>query len=275
MPGRRLSRPALKRPSGRPIRSAEAGSGRGRRRTAPPVISGFTRGPSGSASTCWVPILVALLVGRLPHAAAAPSVLLFGATPDEARDFAVQSASARGWSVPSIGEDSIEFEQILAVDDLDDPDATRVLIRISASILAESAGTRVVLHAREVESSAEGEWETDVTDRYERNLGNALQSLLGQWDRHRGGGSDPVPDSWRALAYTPEHRDAALGGDPRPPGSWAYYAERYAQGRGCDLADVGSSIEASGPEWERHRVPCRDGQVFTVDCLNGDCTSSR
>lgn len=209
---------------------------------------------------------------------AEPSVLLFNATLEEARDFTVESASARGWSVPSIGQNGAEFEQDLDDEEDDDAVATdnaedvtdvgfvaRRRIRIAAQFSEEAAGIRVLLRAHELESSQTGEWTTDVTDRYAENLNNALTSLRRKWDQYR----DPLANG--------SQQDAALTAqdgsqDAVSIGIWAYYAERYAQSRGCELTSRGALIESSGPHGEQHRVDCRDGRSLRVLCDQGDCT---
>ncbi|WP_296811820.1 hypothetical protein [Thiocapsa sp.] len=205
-------------------------------------------------------------------AASVPGVLLFGATPEQARDFAIESAYRRGWNVPEVGARTAGFEQVLEESDPDDPLGARNVIHISASFVEETAGTRVLLRAREVRKSATGEeWSTDVTERYAENLGNALSSLRRKWDEHReaAGVGARGPDRSRAPISDPPDRRAGS----EPVGTWAYYAERYAESRGCALTDAGSVLEASGPEWEQHRVTCRDGRSLRVYCRLGDCTA--
>ncbi len=210
-------------------------------------------------------VAIGLVVVGLADAAPVAGVFLFGATVDEARDFAVESASARGWSVPAIGPTTVELEQTLIEGDPEDPLALRRVIRISALFNEEAAGTRVLLRAREVEVSATGnEYATDVTERYAENMDNALTSLVSKWDERREAGAigaqyaGPAPGS---------HAEAAR------VGTWAYYAERYAASRGCAPTDAGAILETSGPEWEQHRVICRDGRSLRVHCRLGDCTT--
>lgn len=208
---------------------------------------------------------------------AEPSVLLFDATLEEARDFTVESASARGWSVPSIGQNEAEFEQVL--DDEDDDEAStdgnaendtesglpaQRRIRIFAQFSEEHAGIRVSLRAHELETSQTQAWTTDVTLRYAENLNNALTSLRRKWDQYR----DPLASGSRndAAPTAPAQVGATS------TGIWAYYAERYAESRGCELTDRGALIESSGSQWEQHRVDCRDGRSLRVLCDHGDCT---
>jgi hypothetical protein len=217
-------------------------------------------------------IAIGLVVAGIANAAPEPGVFLFGATVDEARDFAVESASARGWSVPAIGPSTVELEQTLDQGDPDDPLASQRVIRISALFTEETAGTRVLLRAREVEVSATGdERTTDVTERYAENLGNALASLGSKWDVRREANAIGRQPAGQASAS----RDAISGSDAATAtvGTWAYYAERYAASRGCTPTDSGAILETSGPEWEQHRVTCRDGGSLRVHCRLGDCTT--
>jgi hypothetical protein len=205
-------------------------------------------------------------------AASLPGVLLYGATPEQARDFAIDSAYRRGWSVSAVDATTVGFEQVLEESDPDDPLAPRHVIHISASFLTETAGTRVLLRAREMQISATGEeWSTDVTERYAENLGNALSSLRRKWDEHReaAGVGSREPDGSRTLLPDSPARRAGN----TPVGTWAYYAERYAESRGCVLTDARTLLEATGPEWEQHRVSCRDGRSLQVYCRLGDCTA--
>jgi hypothetical protein len=123
------------------------------------------------------------------QALAAPNALLVGASLREARNFAVDQAYGRGWSVPSVGRDSAVFEQVIEDDDPNDPDAPRRMIRVTARFLEEPTGVRIMLEAEEI---ATGDLEArtqDVTARYSENLGNALASLVAKWEWHRSGGT--------------------------------------------------------------------------------------
>lgn len=223
-----------------------------------------------------VPVALGVLAFELVAAAPAPGVLLYGATPERARDFAIASAYRRGWTIPAVGETTVEIEQILEESDPDDPRAPRRLIRISAVFVPEDPGTRVLLRAREVQTSATGEeWSTDVTERYAENLGNALSALRSQWEEHRDTGASRTRESARAPVTLDESIDGATQTGVGPVGTWAYYAEHYAESRGCELTDATTRLEASGPEWEQHRVKCRDGRSLQVHCRLGDCTTRR
>lgn len=195
-----------------------------------------------------------------------PNALLFSATLEEARDFALESATARGWVVLAVQAGMAELEQVL-----EDGDPRR-LIRVSAWFTEEPAGARVLLRAREVEVPAAGtEWGTDVTERYRENLTNALASLLSNWDRQR----DPRPGALGDAPVTGVAGSVDGSGQAGPIGVWAYYAERYAESRDCALTPAGAVLEASGGDWERHRVDCRDGRSLRIHCDHGDCTGRR
>jgi hypothetical protein len=214
-------------------------------------------------------LVAALLLGPCAVAtlSAAPHALLVGATLGEARDFAVDTAYGRGWSVPAVGHASAELEQFIEDDDPQDPSAPRRMIRVTARFSAEPTGTRVQLSAQEIATADAQVWTQDVTDRYAENLGNALRSLVAKWDQRREG-VDPRrgPRIAEALGPLPEIAVKDLG-------TWAYQAERYAESRGCRLSGDGTWVEARGPGWEEHRVACRDGRSMRIHCENGDCTS--
>jgi hypothetical protein len=144
------------------------------------------------------------------------------------------------------------------------------LVRIVAEFAEESDGIRVYLRADEVESLDTGEeWLTDVTGRYERNLMNALSSLRVKWDDRRV--TLPPP----SLEGTAPVTSAAAPPDAGEGGAWAYYAELYTQGLGCDPSDTGTVLESAGPDWERYRVYCRSGAQVRVECRYGECSEAR
>ncbi len=62
---------------------------------------------------------------------------------------------------------------------------------------------------------------------------------------------------------------------PHPVGTWAYYAERYAEGCGCTLADLGAVLEWRTGGVELHRVYCTDGRQLLVRCATGSCGDAR
>lgn len=214
-----------------------------------------------------------LLSAAMAAASPGPTVLLYGANLDQARDFAINSALERGWRLVSLPPEGVTFEQTLeGSEDADAPGPSRV-IRVSARFSREAGGIRVQLSADEIESPGRAEeWSADVTDRYGLNLANALSSLRARWDsRH------PAPVPWAGdPPPTPEPISPRMdGAEPLGPvGTWAYYAESYARSRGCLLTDSGARLESAGADWERHRVPCQDGRLLRVFCRFGDCTAA-
>ncbi|MBS1203089.1 MAG: hypothetical protein H6R22_1598 [Chromatiaceae bacterium] len=102
---------------------------------------------------------------------------------------------------------------------------------------------------------------------------NALTSLRASWDAAapaRAPNAGYVPDRGVAPGQVQSPRSSV----PPRVGTWAYYAEGYARSRGCALTDSGAELEAAGPDWERHRVSCRDGRQIRVYCRYGDCTGA-
>lgn len=217
-----------------------------------------------------------LLWTTLASAAPGPTVLLFGANLDQARSFAVDSAREHGWRLVSMMQEAVIVEQVLEESPQEDRAPLRV-IRVRARFTDEGAGVRVELSAAEVESPGRPEeWSEDVTDRYGLNLANALSSLRTHWDERRSpsspGTGDPAPVRYPTPAPPAPTTDPT--GNGGPVGTWAYYAERYAEGVGCVLAEGGARLEAAGADWERHRVPCRNRAAVRVHCRFGDCTGT-
>jgi len=227
---------------------------------------------------CISAILALLVWAGLAVASPGPTALLYGATPEQTRDLAVNSALERGWRMVASTANSATFEHTL--DDGDEsgiageevPAGLRV-IRVRAQYSREADGVRVQLTAEEVTSPGQtAERSVDVTDQYGLNLANALSSLRERWEDHR-----PAPTPW--AEQRPPGGDAPRRSWDRTQasgavGTWAYYAERYAESQGCVLADSGARLESAGAEWERHRVPCQDGSWMQVYCRFGDCTTA-
>ncbi|MFD2110260.1 hypothetical protein [Thiorhodococcus fuscus] len=217
--------------------------------------------------------LLGLMLGahveRAP-AQSAPGVLLFGADLGEARNFTVESATSRGWSVRAVAPTQAVFEQTLVGEEHQGVLTIEKMLRIFAAFREESAGVRVELHAQEIDwPETEEERMTDVTDRYRANLGHALDSLRANWDARRDGtGTRPAERGETPGRITP------IAPTSGASGTWSYAAERYAISRGCELTDRPTQLLASGPDWERHRVFCIGGTQVSVDCHYGDCTSS-
>lgn len=213
-----------------------------------------------------------LLIVLHAQAAQAPSVLLFGASLTAARDFAVTVAADRGWRVLAIAPAGATFEQTLEETDSDLGPAPARAIRVYADFAEESDGIRVSLHAEEWGApGTDEEWMTDVTGTYGENLSNALSSLRAKWD---AGSVESTGDTAGRGSRLPSGAGDAARSPPdyRSVGTWAYYAEDYARDQGCELTDVGAVLESAGPEWELHRIDCRDGRKIRVRCSHGDCT---
>lgn len=204
-----------------------------------------------------------------------PGVLLIGATTKQASDLAASSATQKGWRLLWVTPEEAAFEQTLSPSGDDDAGAPLRLIRVFARFEQESAGARVLLRAEEVEAPDGGpERGTDATEGYRDNLEHALSSLRTRWET--GSAASGADETGRRtdqdLAREPvttSHLQA-----PSEVGTWAYYAEGYAQSRGCMITDSGALLEAAGPDWERHLVGCRDGRRLRVFCSHGDCTGS-
>ena len=202
-----------------------------------------------------------------------PSILLVGATPDEARALAIDSALARGWTLVAEAQAEATFEQILEPSAQGDGEPPRLVLRVYAQVHQESAGARVLLAAEEIESSdGAGQWSRGVTRDYRDNLITALDNLRVSWES-------------ATLTLQPSDtptsaREPGLGrGGQTPPsnpdsfGTWAYYAEGLAVSLGCVLDDRGALLESSGADWEIHRVACQDGRTLRIHCLLGECTT--
>lgn len=58
-------------------------------------------------------------------------------------------------------------------------------------------------------------------------------------------------------------------------GTWAYYAERYAQQQGCTLGEQGAVLLQKTPEFELHEVVCTNRANRLVKCQGGLCQTMR
>jgi len=219
----------------------------------------------------------------------------------EALEFAAETARQRGWTILHSGPDSVTFEQAIDADGT----GASALSRIEASFTKSPAGVTVTLRAQEIHASEGGAAETrDVTQRYRENLLKALDSLASKWGLRPAAaepaprtptGSEPAPApppaaAPRGLAVQGEPApEVALGpmlrtSRPIPPGpagitnrrvgAWAYYAERYAEGQGCTLGDLGAVLEGTRDGAELHRVHCADGRQILVHCLADVCAGA-
>lgn len=243
------------------------------------------RPPGGEVPSALAPrilcisgMLALLIWTGLALASPGPTALLYGATPEQTRDLAVNSALERGWRMVASTSNSATFEHALEDGDEsgtagEEGPASLSVIRVRAQFSREADGVRVQLTAEEVTSPGHtGERSVDVTDQYGLNLANALSSLRERWEDRR-----PAPTPWDG--QRPPGGDAPRRGwdgdrTSGAVGTWAYYAERYAESQGCVLANSGARLESAGAEWERHRVPCQDGSSLQVYCRFGDCTTA-
>jgi hypothetical protein len=239
----------------------------------------------------------------------APSTLLLHAQLAEALTFASETARQRGWAVVATGPSSVTFEQPLD----SDADGSVFLLRITATGIESPGGVTVSLAAQEVRPASGAA--QDVTQRYRDNLLNALDSLATKWGLRPGArppaspAAAPVPTSAPtsppqpgavmapmvltpvAPVSPPAQTPAPPAAPPMPPGqmlvrsetqaqshpvgTWAYYAERYAEARGCTLADLGAVLEGRTGGVELHRVYCTDGRQVLVRCAAGSCGDAR
>jgi hypothetical protein len=215
----------------------------------------------------------------LAIAALGPSALLYGATLEQARDLAVSSALERGWRLVSSASDSATFEHTLEGGDdtgtaAAEAPASHRVIRVRAQFSREAGGVRVRLSADEITSPGQPEERSaDVTDQYGLNLANALSALRERWDGRRPPPAAPTTEMGLPGSDTPRP-GPDVSQSSGVVGTWAYYAERYAESQGCVLAASGARLESAGAEWERHRVPCQDGTWLHVYCRFGDCTAA-
>ena len=65
--------------------------------------------------------------------------------------------------------------------------------------------------------------------------------------------------------------DTELGGTI-DVGQWAYYAEQYAEQRGCALGNLGAVLIDENGVMEVHRVYCDDGTSLDVRCDSRSCS---
>jgi hypothetical protein len=204
-----------------------------------------------------------------------PNLLLDGAALGAAREFAVAAAKERGWTLVATTPAGAVFEQ--ALEGSEDGELVLESIRVHADLVPESAGVRIYLSAEQLRSpGTDAEWMTEVTDRYADNLKAALDSLRAKWDRRPAGAGSPT-GAGRAAPGSPKASPQSSPQSPDPGGrigTWAYYAERWAESQGCTLADSGAALAAAGEDSEHYLVPCADGSERRVRCLHGDCTGT-
>ena len=79
-----------------------------------------------------------------------------------------------------------------------------------------------------------------------------------------------------ALAAPVERNEMlALDAGTGRKGLWAYYAEDYAQLRGCNVADQGAVLLTETDGFEVHEVHCASGPNFLMRCQGGVCEQMR
>jgi hypothetical protein len=185
----------------------------------------------------------------------------------------------------------LTFEQSIA----SELDGAPALLRIQASFLESPAGVAVALRAQEIRVGPNVMTQVqDVTRRYRDNLFNALDALAAKWGlgssaqragapTSAGSGPEPITRRQPVVRTEPVPRPAADrqpaldtdGASGKPPdyrvGSWAYYAERYAETQGCALGELGAVLEAQHGGIEVHRVHCADGRQLRVRCSDQGC----
>ncbi len=277
-----------------------------------PMGSARAAPPRFRSAAAWPPLVglaVLLIVAGLgpssvyavSGANAAPSALLLHAEIPQALEFAAETARQRGWSTLHSGPYALTFEQAIDADSTGAP----ALLRIDASFVESPAGVTVTLRAQEIQSSESGTTEAhDVTQRYRENLLNALDSLAAKWglrpiasDTAPAGPTEaepaagplpgaaqpsapvqaaPIPvvtpgPTLRTSTPSPAVQPYAPG---TPVGTWAYYAERYAERQGCNLGNLGAVLEGSRDGAELHRVYCADGRQILVRCRAEICAES-
>ncbi|MEY6432476.1 hypothetical protein ABC977_08675 [Thioalkalicoccus limnaeus] len=192
-----------------------------------------------------------------------PSLRLHGADLYEARRVAVESALSSGWSMSLTSQGVVLFEQ--ATDPSDGPGSS--LVRVRADFLTDQDDLIIRLQAIQIDAAGtSAEHATDVTERYRDNLMNALWSLRAKWEA-RLTVADPAP--------VERGTESHAGSVERPIGTWAYYAERFAQDQGCHLAEGGAELLSAGVETELHRVQCQGRGALLIHCQFGECTMAR
>ncbi|WPL16155.1 hypothetical protein Thiowin_01102 [Thiorhodovibrio winogradskyi] len=58
-------------------------------------------------------------------------------------------------------------------------------------------------------------------------------------------------------------------------GTWAYYAEGFAERQGCEVTSNGAVLLQKNPTFELHEVACRNGPNLLLKCQDGVCGSIR
>ena len=92
-------------------------------------------------------------------------------------------------------------------------------------------------------------------------------------------------DSWKQVpAEVTASADLPAPGPANPmlvldsatrTGTWAYYAERFAQQLGCSVSDQGARLLQKTPSFELHEVGCNNSANQLIKCQAGICQSIR
>jgi hypothetical protein len=247
-------------------------------------------------------MLTAACCAMASAAAHWPGIFLEAATVPRVKALALDAALAKGWYVAASGRDFAVFETVLEEPASQGPPNAvppeSTLLRIRGEFVKTPAGVNAYLYAEEIwYAGSSKEWVADVTDAYRGNLGKALTSLQARWDAMRRQDNAeqrrPVQAQGQAgeqaqIRVTPLAPDAQPVASfrpepaPEPPapaeydvGTWAYYAEQFAIGRGCEIGDTGAVLLSTEDLHELHRVPCTNGPALLVRCDGNGCDGAR
>jgi hypothetical protein len=232
-------------------------------------------------------LILALLFAE-PSASTDPAVFIANASAARVKALALDTALQRGWTLVESNPDQVLFET-----QLDQPASAgpagatappTTQLRIQIRLQQTSTGTLVSASAEEHWwMGTERAWSSDVTKPYKDNLQRALRSLQQRWqsfakadDASSTSARSKLDSTGNAAAPAEPLAPyaAALQTDDPPIGLWAYYAERYAQSRGCRLADRGAVLAQQRLGAEIHRVYCSNQPPLIVRCDQLGCGPS-
>ena len=208
-------------------------------------------------------VLVAHPAGGI-DVAGGPSIRLPGAHLDAVQRLAVEAGRRHGWSVIETNRGAAVFEKIASGPGPQPGAGITTLVRVRADFIRAGTDTLVQLRAEQIDAlDARRQGTTDVTERYRDNLMRALRSLRARWQ----GRARTAPPPNEPTRPSPSDHQPRLG-------TWAYYAERHAQERGCRLAEQGAVLLSANNETELHRVHCQSGRTIRVSCQHGECRAA-